>query len=315
MLCALVAVALAPVPPARAAEAPMVLIVPSPPGGSADAVGRLVADALAGILETPVRVEYVAGNGGVTGTTAIKNSPADGTVIGLAVSSALIGGKLLSRSAQYNPSEDFDWLGILASYPNAMVLPSRSNHTTLETWLAAARNAPAPLVYGTFGTGTTGHLAGAYLRHDKGANLVHKSLDTQDEGYAMLADGRLDVLFDGLPNALVETSRSGHRIVAVTSATRVAALPDVPAYGELFQQSFVVWIGLIAPHHLPPMKFSRLASAIGVLQAEPRHAESMRALGLTFLGLSGRAAKSYFEDDFLRSARLIARLNDDGVRQ
>jgi tripartite-type tricarboxylate transporter receptor subunit TctC len=262
---------------ARAAEPPITLIVPAPAGGSSDAVGRLVADALSVILESQVRVENMGGNGGVTGTNAIKAAPADGSVIGLAVSSAIIGGRLLSRSAQYNPSEDFDWLGVLGTYPNAMVLPSRSNYTTIDAWLAAARKSPTPLVYGTFGTGTAGHLAGAFLRHDQGANLTQKSLATQDEGYQMLADGRIDVLFDGLPNAMVETPRSGHRIVAVTSSGRVAALPDV-------------------------------------LLAEPRHVESMRALGLTFLGLSGRAAKAYIEEDFIRSAKLIARLNDEGVR-
>ena len=108
----------------------MTLIVPAPPGGSADAIGRLVADALAGIMELPVRVENIAGNGGVTGTNAIAASPRDGSVIGLAISSAIIGGRLLSRSAQFNPSEDFEWLAILGSYPNAMVLSTRSNHTT-----------------------------------------------------------------------------------------------------------------------------------------------------------------------------------------
>jgi tripartite-type tricarboxylate transporter receptor subunit TctC len=314
-LAALAALALVRPALAQSGEKPIALIVPAPPGGSSDAVGRLVADALGEILETPVRVENIAGNGGVTGTNAIKSSLADGSVIGLAVSSAIIGGKLLSRSAQYNPSEDFDWLGILGSYPNAMVLSTRSNFTTIDAWLAAARKATTPLAYGTFGTGTAGHLAGAYLRQEQGANLSHKVLVSQDEGYLMLSDGRLDVLFDGLPNALVETPRSGHRIVAVTSAARVSALPDVPSFGELWQQPFVVWIGLIAPRHLPPTKFSRLASAIGVLLAEPRHADGMRALGLTFLGLSGRAAKAYIEEDFLRNARLIAKLNDEGVRQ
>ena len=300
---------------AQQENAPLTLIVPTPPGGSADHVARLVADALIDMLETRVRVEYVPGNGGVTGTLAIRNAPVDGTVIGIGLSTAMVAGKLLSRSAQFNPSEDFDWLGLLGTYPNAMILPSRSNHTTFDNWLAAARKATVPLVFGTPGAGTAAHLAGAYLRHDQGANLVHRALASQDEGYAMLADGRLDVLYDGLPNALVETARSGHRIVALTSAARNPALPDVPAYGELFQQSFLVWIGIVAPHPLPPMKYSRLASVSAVLLTEPRYADGLRAQGLTFLGLSGRAAKSYIEDDILRHARLLARYNDEGVRQ
>lgn len=310
--------ALALSPPARAqreAKPPVTLIVPAPPGGSSDAIARLVADALTAIMEAPVRPENVPGNGGVTGTNAIAAAPHDGSVIGLAVSTPIIGGRLLSRSAQFNPSEDFEWLGILGSFPNAMVLSTRSNHTTIEQWLAAARNTPAPLVYGTYGTGSAGHLAGAYLRFEQGANLVHRTLDSLDDGYAMLLDGGIDVLFDGLPNALVEVPRTGHRIVAVTSAARVPALPDTPSFGELWQQPFVVWIGLVAPRPLPPDVFARIAAAVSVLLAEPRHAQVMRAAGMSYMGLSGAGTKSFVENEFLRSAKLIAKLNAEGLRE
>ncbi len=290
------------------------LIVPAPPGGSSDALARLVAEALSGIMEIPVRVDNVAGNGGVTGTNAIANAPRDGSVMGLAVSSAIIGGRLLSRSAQFNPSEDFDWLAIMGTYPNAMVLASRSNHTTLDQWLAAARKATTPLTFGTFGTGTAGHLAGAFLRYEQNANLSHVTLASIDEGYAMLADGRIDVLFDGVPNALVKIPRTGHRIVAVTSGARVPVLPDVPSFGELWQQSFVVWIGLVRPKGVPPSVYVRIASAVSVLLSEPRHADSMRAAGLTFMGLSGAGTRVYVESELVRNAKLIARLNDEGRR-
>jgi tripartite-type tricarboxylate transporter receptor subunit TctC len=287
------------------------LIVPAPAGGSADALGRLVADALSEILEAPVRVENIAGDSGVTGTNALANAPRDGSVLGMAVSSALIGGRLLSRGATFNPSEDFDWLAILGSYPNAMIVSSRSNHTTLESWLAAAKSAKTPLAFGSFGRGTAGHLAGAYLRIEHGANLTHVTVPALDDGYAMLSDGRLDVLFDGVPNAVVKISRSGHRIVAVTSSARTPSLPDVPAFGEAFQQSFVVWIGLVLPKGVPTTAYIRIASAISVLLSEPRHADSMRAAGLSFMGLSGSGTRAFVEAEFLRNAKLIARLSED----
>jgi len=291
------------------------LIVPTPAGTSSDALGRLVADALAEIMEVPVRVENIAGNSGVTGTNAIANAPRDGSVIGLAISSSMIGGRILSRSAQFNPSEDFQWLTVLGTYPNAMIVASRSNLTTMEDWLAAARSAPAPLNYATFGTGTAGHLAGAYLRYEQNANLVHVTVQSIDEGYAMLSDGRADILFDGVPNALVKTSRSGHRIIAITSGARAASLPDVPSFGELWQQSFVVWIGLVLPKGTALDAYVRIASAVSVLINEPRHADSMRAAGLSFMGLSGSGTRVFVEAEILRSAKLIARLNDEGLRK
>lgn len=302
-------------PQSGSLPAAITLIVPAPPGGSSDALGRRVAEALSTIIEVPIRVENIAGNGGVTGTNAMAAAPRDGSVLGLAVSSPIIGGKLLSRSAMFNPSEDFDWLGILGTYPNAMVLSTRSNHTTLEQWLAGARRASTPLPYGTFGTGTAGHLAGAYLRFEQNANLAHVTLDSLDEGYVLLSDGRLDVLFDGVPNAMVKVPRTGHRILAVTSERRLPVLPDVPSFGELWRQSFVVWIGLVAPKGVPPTTYAHIASAVAVLFAEPRHAEMMRAVGLTYLGLSGRGTRAFVEEEFLRNAKLIAKLNDEGQRR
>ena len=299
---------------AQGAPPPIKLIVPAPPGGSADALGRLMADTLSAILETPVRVENIAGDGGVVGTNAIATAPRDGSVVGMAISSALVGGRLLSRGASFNPGEDFDWLAILGTYPNAMIVSSRSNHTTLEQWLAAARSAKTPLNFGSFGRGTAGHLAGAYLRIEQGANLNHVALASLDDGYAMLSDGRLDLLYDGVPNAVVKIPRSGHRIVAVTSAARVPSLPDVPSFGEVWQQSFVVWIGLVLPKGVPPPAYVRLASAVSVLLSEPRYADSMRAAGLQFMGLSGSGTRAFVEADFLRSAKLIARLNEEGWR-
>lgn len=317
LLAALASVAVAPRVLAQPAPQPpgITLIVPSPPGGSGDVLGRLVAEALAQLLEVPVRVENIAGNGGVTGTNAIASAPRDGSVIGLAVSSAIVGGRLLSRSAQFNPSEGFEWLSILGTYPNAMVLSTRSNHTSIEQWLAAARKATVPRVYASFGTGSAGHLAGAYLRYEQQANLIHLTLDQLDDGYAMLADGRIEVLFDGVPNAAVKVPRTGHRIVAVTSGTRVPTLPDVPSYGELWNESFVVWIGLVMPKGVPPEAYVRMASAVSVLLNEPRHAESMRAAGLTFMGLSGAGTRAFVESEFLRYAKLIAKLNDEGLRK
>ena len=86
-----------------------------------------------------------------------------------------------------------DWLGILGTFPNAMIVSSRSNHTTLEQWLAGAKAARTPLPYGSFGTGSAGHLAGAYLRVEHGANLTHVTVATLDDGYTMLSDGRLEL--------------------------------------------------------------------------------------------------------------------------
>lgn len=290
------------------------LIVPAAGGVSGDLLGAIIAEALSRILETPVRVENVGGDGGVTGTNAIAAGARDGTVLGLGMSSAMIGGRLLSRNAKFNPIDDFQWFTILVSYPAAMVIAANAPQRDIAGWLAMARDAPTPLAYASIGTGSAGHLAGAFLRMGQGVRLVHRSVESPEERYALLSEGRINALFDGVPNARIEAPRSGHRIIAVTSAARVPLLADVPSFGELWQQSFDDWIGLVAPKGLENSAYFRLASAVGVLLSDSRFVESMRAAGVSFIGLSGRGTLAFLDTEFLRGAKLIAQLNEEGMR-
>lgn len=295
---------------------PIAFIVPNAAGGSADRVARVAAVALGELLERRIEVINIVGAGGVTGTNAIAGHKPDGNTLGLAVSTPMIAGRLLAPAATYNPLDDFEWLAILGTYPNAMVVSSRRPERTLDEVLASARNTTSPLAYGSFGIGTAGHLAGSFLRLDQQAKLEHVPLERVDEGYAQLASGQIDILFDGVPNAVAAAPRAGHRIVAVTSAARVPSLPDVPAFGERWpREYFVVWVGIVAPRGLAPDVYSRMASALGVMMLEPRHAQALRATGLNYAGLNGSKAKAYVEDEIVRTARLIARLGGETSRR
>lgn len=301
---------------AQGAKTSPTLIVPLGPGSSADRLGRIVAEGLSDILETPVKVENIGGDAGVVGTNAIAAAAPDGSVLGVAVSSAIIGGRLLSRSAKFSPLDDFQWLTILGTFPNAMVISARSPYRNISDWLAAAREAPLPWVYASLGSGSAGHLAGAYLRLEQGARLIHRAVDSNEERYALLADGKIQVLFEGGPNAVNQSRRSPrYRVLAVTSAAREPSLPSVPSFGELWGQSFDVWIALVAPKGLDNLTYHRLASAVGVLVSEPKYADRLRAAGLTFMGLSGRGTIAFLETEFLRNAKLIAALNEEGQRK
>jgi tripartite-type tricarboxylate transporter receptor subunit TctC len=292
----------------------LTLIVPTAPGVAGDQLARIVVEALSRILESPVHVENIAGDSGVSGTNAIAAAARDGTVIGLGISSAMVGGRLLSRSAKFNPIEDFQWFTILGNYPAAMVIPANASQSDIATWVASAREAPMPLTYASVGTGSAGHLAGGFLRMAQGARLIHRAVEAPDERYALLADGRIAALFDDVPNARTAAPRSGNRIIAVTSATRVPVLPDVPSFGELWNQPFDTWVGLVGPKGLDNAAYYRLASSVGVLLGDSVFLDSMRAAGVTFMGLSGRAALAFLDSEILRNAKEIALLNQDGMR-
>ncbi len=314
----LLAVLALPVARRGVAQSPpsITFIVPTAAGGSADRVARVAAFALGELLERRIEVNNIAGAGGVTGTNAIVANRPDGNAMGLGISVPMIAGKLLTPAATYNPVEDFEWLAILGTYPNAMVVSSRRPERSLDEVLASARRATTPLTYGSFGVGTAGHLAGGFLTLEQQAKLVHVPLERVDDGYEQLASGQIDILFDGVPHAVDAAPRAGHRIVAVTSAARVPALPDTPAFGERWpRESFVVWVGIVTPRGLPPEVYSRLSAAIGVMMLEPRHAQALRATGLNYVGLSGPKAKAYVEDEIVRTAGLIARLGGEASRR
>jgi tripartite-type tricarboxylate transporter receptor subunit TctC len=154
-----------------------------------------------------VRVENVAGDSGVAGTNAIAAAVRDGTVLGLGISSAMIGGRLLSRSAKFNPTEDFQWFTILGRYPAAMVVPANAAQSDIAAWVASARETPTPLIYASVGTGSAGHLAGGFLRMAQGARLIHRAVEAPDERYALLNDGKIAALFDDVPNARTAAAR------------------------------------------------------------------------------------------------------------
>jgi len=291
------------------------IIVPSPPGGSADEVARIVAGALQEIGGSAVGVVNVTGNSGVDGTSAIAASAPDGKVLGMAVSTAMVSAKLLNRAARYDPIQDFDWLALFGAYPNAMVVNDASTAKSLRDWVDVAKRTTAPVRYGTFGRGSAGHLAGGFLRKTEGLPLEHVQLAELETGYQRLADGSLDVLFDGVPNALTTVPRSNARIVGVTSAARVTALPGVVAFGEVWPgQSFEVWIGMVAPKGLPVPVYSALSARLGVMCNDPKYVERFRQAGMRFLGLTGKAAREYIEADFIRTARLIAEYGLDADR-
>jgi tripartite-type tricarboxylate transporter receptor subunit TctC len=287
----------------------IIFILPAAEGGSADRVGRIIALTLARILETPVQVKNVPGANGITGTQVIARAPTDGTVIGLALSTPMAGGKLLLRSADYNPLESFDWLAVLGSYGNAMIVRQEHPAKSLAEWLDYARASPKPLRYGTGGAASAAHLAGEYLRVEQRANLVHMAFPVAAQGYAALASGEIDVFFDGVPSAHATANLRQFRIIAVTSAKRDPLLPEVPAFGEVWRnQGFELWAGIVAPNHLQPDARSQFAAAIGVMVNDKALIDEMRRAGLTWLGLAGSDASQFVKDDIVRKARQIGDL-------
>ena len=174
------------------------LIVPYPENGAADRLGRLLATFLERYLDATVNVVNLPGMGGVTGMDAVATATADGRTLGLAVSTPIVSATLLKRPRAYDVFRDFDWLGIVGTYANAMVV-SADAPSTLASWIEWARAQRRPLRYATPGAGTAAHFSGEFLRQTEGLDLVHEAFTTVADAYPKLDDRSIAVVFDGVP--------------------------------------------------------------------------------------------------------------------
>lgn len=283
------------------------LIVPYPESGASDRLGRLPAIFLERYLDTPVNVVNVPGMGGVAGMDAVAVAAADGRTLGLAVSTPIVSATLLKRPRAYDVFRDFDWLGIVGSYANAMTVAADAP-PTVASWIEWARAQRRPLRYATAGTGTAAHFTGEFLRQTEGLDLLHEPFTAVADAYPKLDDRSLAVVFDGVPSAIDNQART-RRIIAVTSLKRHPRLPDVPALAETFPgQSFLVWAGIVAPPQLPAQLKARIGRAVAASLNDSLLRTRLVEQGVDVVALTGERAVDFVEQDFIRKAALLAKL-------
>jgi len=292
----------------RSADWPIVLIVPFPPGGSADRVGKLVSAAFEDSLKRPILTRNIPSGIGVDALTAVVNLAPGEIRLGYATNTQIVPGTLTSRPATYNPSEDFEWIGIVGTFGNAVVLGPQERATTFEQWLKELPDRPRPVRIGAGAPGSMGMLAAQFLAATLGGRAEIVSFGAADIGYAMLRKGEIDMLIDGLPNALEEAPRVDGHIIAVTSKDRAAVLPQVPAFGERWPgEDYSVFVGLVVSRRETDTIRARLKSGwYGVNRAGQARTELTR-VGVSYLGLDLDAAPAYMEREFLRHAKLMTR--------
>ena len=293
-------------PSVEAKSDPVRLVVPYATNGAADRLGRVVATFLERYLDTTVEVVNVVGMDGVAGMDQVASAPADGRTLGLAVSTPIVSATLLKRPRAYDVFQDFDWLGIVGSYANAMVVRAEVA-SGLAAWIEWARTQRRPLRYATAGTGTAAHFAGEFLRQTTGLDLVHEPVATLAEAYPRLDERALAIVFDGVPGAIDNLTRA-RRIVAVTSQKRDPRLPEVPALAETYPgQSFLVWAGIVAPPNLPGPVRARIARAVAAALNDSLLRTRLVEQGVDVVALTGRKAVDFVEEDFIRKAALLAK--------
>ena len=258
---------------------PIRFILPFPPGGGTDILGRLIAERLAAQLGQPVVTENRGGAGGNVGAEAAARAAPDGYTIVLVAPSIAISPTLYSK-INYDPVKDFAPVTLVATVPNVMVTQA-SMPGQLQEFIALAKAKPGALNFGSGGAGTSNHLAGELFNIVTGAKLVHVPYKGVNLAMQDVLAGNVHLVFIGIPAAAPHIKSGKLRALAVVAPQRSAALADVPTVAEAGLKDFEVttWYGVLAPAGTPRNVITRLNAELVKVMHSPEMKDKLAATG------------------------------------
>ncbi|UFN46985.1 tripartite tricarboxylate transporter substrate binding protein [Roseomonas sp. OT10] len=266
-------------------DRPLRLIIPVAPGGSLDIIGRVLAKRLTATLGQTVVAENMAGAGSNIAFEHVAKARPDGYTL-LVGSDVLAINPAIFPKLGYDPARDFVAVAEAVRAPQVLVVRNGLEARDLPGFLALAKEAEGRLTLASQGNGSLGHLAGALLATASGARWTHVPYRGGGPAVVDLAGGHVDALLVTLPAAIEQIRGDRIRALAVTSATRHPALPDVPTVAESGFPGFevVTWQGIVAPAGTPAPVVETLAAAITAALAEPEVAGQLRAQAFEVTG-------------------------------
>ncbi|HSV46172.1 MAG TPA: tripartite tricarboxylate transporter substrate binding protein [Ramlibacter sp.] len=264
--------------PARAADAPyptrvIKLVVPFPPGSTADAVARLLADRFTARLGQPVIVENKSGVAGSMGVDAVAKAPADGHTLLLTTSSPLVLNPSLYHKLSYNVDRDFVPVGMIGFAPTILVANPSVPAANVPELLAYLRKNPGKLSYGSSGTGSFAHVTMERFKNAVGVHVVHIPYRGNAQADVDLLGGNISLMFTSLTTSAPHVASGKLKALAVTSRERSPFAQSVPTLAEsgvaaLRDFDVTFWVGLLAPAGTPAPVVKKLNDEVnGLLQA------------------------------------------------
>ncbi len=251
---------------------PVKLVTPFPPGGGTDAVARIIAEKLTQILQQPVVVENRAGAGGSLGTKITAAAAADGYTLVLGSAATHAVNPSLYSNVGYDPIKDFDAISPIATTPLLLLVKSALPINSVAELIALSkqRSGNASLNYGSAGTGSAQHLGGELFKSMAGANILHVPYKGAGPAMNDLLGGHIDMVFDTMPSAMPQLKSPQLRALGVSSLTRNAQLPSIPAIAETVPGfEMITWYGLFGPKGMPKAVVQRLNSGIKAALEDP----------------------------------------------
>jgi tripartite-type tricarboxylate transporter receptor subunit TctC len=258
---------------AQALDKPIRLVVPYAPGGPIDVTARALAERVKDSLGVVI-IDNKPGAGGNLGVDLVAKAPADGYTIGIAAVATHAINPWLFSKMPFNAATDFAPITQMVRVPNVLVMNAdtaqRLKINSVSDLIAYAKANPGKLNVGSGGNGSAGHLAAEMFKRDAGIYAVHIPFNGGNPAQLALLSGQVDFNFDNLATAAPNIKAGKLKALAVTTAQRANALPDIPAMAETLKGFEVdTWWGLVAPANTPPAMVARLHQAFSAALAAP----------------------------------------------
>ena len=285
---------------------PLTLVVPYPPGGTADILARNIGQKLGERLGQTVIVENKAGAGTLIGTRFVAEAAPDGYTLLLGtVSSHAINPAV--NKVGYDPVKDFVPIAPIGAIPFVLVANPQSPYKNLADLLKAARAEPGTISYASAGPGTSNHLAGEMLASEAQVKLLHVPYRGSAPALADVLAGHVPIMFD-LQSTSVPNIRDGKlRALAVTSSQRSALLPDVPTVAESGLPHFEVsaWFALFAPAKVPKPIADRLSGEVAAIMKTADMQQKLKTLGADPDNRTPAQFAAYVREEASRYTRVV----------
>lgn len=290
---------------------PVQLVIPFPPGGATDIVGRLVGKKLAERLGQPVVIENRAGAGTIIGAAYVAKAPADGYTLLISSGSTFTVNPAINPKLPYDPVGSFEPIGLVARVPLIVLAHPDVPVQDLKQLIAAVQRTPDKYVYGSFGNGTTGHFTGELLWNAAGIKLQHIAYKGSAPAMNDLLAGQIPFTIDTVAAALPHLKAAKLKAVAVTGASRATQLPNVPTVAESGFAGFAAdsWLAIVAPKGLPADAKARLQKAVADTMKDPEVRDKLLASGLEPAYEPPAAVAALIEHELPRMRAIAVRAN------
>jgi tripartite-type tricarboxylate transporter receptor subunit TctC len=289
---------------------PLKLIVPFPPAGATDIVGRIVAQKLGEQMGQPVVVENKPGAGGSIGSDLAAKSAPDGYTLLMATSSTHSIGPVLQK-LPYDPIRDFAPITHVANVPNVLVVSPVLPVNSVQELIAYAKARPGQLNFASSGVGTIVHLNGELFKMLAGVDLVHVPYKGTALSIPDVANGSVAMLFDSLASVQPHIKAGRVRPLAVNAQRRSALMPEVPTLAEAGMPAFdrYTWFGMFAPAGTPKDIVARVNAEVATALKAPDLLERFAAAGAEAVGSTPEQFVERIKSDAAKWAEVIRAAN------